>query len=122
MRWERSDDEPCCSLLFSKSLYMKYKLVWIVIVSLLHFTTNAQTTKVFSENGAKGTTIYASNTDLFPMSVSLELDLSNMVFSEGGTRLFVVPPKSEKYKHGEITAQGPGKTKWGYKFKTTWAM
>jgi murein DD-endopeptidase MepM/ murein hydrolase activator NlpD len=80
----------------------------------------AQTIKLFNEEKDQGYVIYATNNELYPISISLELDLSNLLFSESKKKVFVVPAKSEKFKIGELTVAENGiRYSFNYKFKST---
>ncbi|MCW3092534.1 MAG: Peptidase [Ferruginibacter sp.] len=88
----------------------------LIITTLFLSTTSAlkaQTIKIFYEVKAMGYIIYASSNELYPVSISLDMQLSNLTFSEGEKKVFVLPPKSEKFKIGEFSAIDRGH---GYKF------
>lgn len=88
----------------------------IIIVEFVH----SQNIKIFHENKSQGVILYANNTEFFPVSINLEVDLTNLIFSEGEKRIFVIPPKVERYKIGEFTViNTTGKTRFSYKFLTT---
>ena len=79
----------------------------------------AQTIKLFHEKKELGFIIYANNSEVYPVSVLLDLDLTNLVFSGGEQKVFVIPAKSEKFKIGELTvAETGGRYKFSYKFKS----
>lgn len=63
-------------------------------------------TKVFSEtlDQGRGKSISATNTNFCPVSVLLELDLDNMQFSKGQQTVFVIPPRTDSFRLGEVTA------------------
>ncbi len=80
----------------------------------------SQTIKIFNEKKVNGFTIYAINNELFPISISLDLDLTNLLFSESTKKIFVVPSKSEKFKIGDLTvAENGSPYNFNYKFKST---
>ncbi|MCW3118877.1 MAG: Peptidase, partial [Chitinophagaceae bacterium] len=80
----------------------------------------AQPLKLFSENKDQGYIIYAANSELFPVSISLDLDLTNMLFSERDKKIFVIPPKSDKFKIGEVSVAEKGsRYKYSFKFIST---
>ena len=77
----------------------------------------AQPLRVFHENKDQGYIVYASNSELFPFSISLDLDISNLDFSERDKRIFVIPPKSVRYKIGELTvADQRSRYRFSYKY------
>ncbi|MES2332247.1 MAG: M23 family metallopeptidase [Bacteroidota bacterium] len=91
-------------------------LLCLSVVSIL----KAQKIKTFYENKDQGYVLYAGNSELFPVSISLDLDMSNMIFSERDKKVFVIPAKTEKYKIGEVTAAEKGQRyKFSYKFIST---
>ncbi len=90
-------------------------LVFLVVSSIAH----AQDIKLFYENKEQGYILYATNPELYPVSVSLELKITNLNFSEGEKKVFVISPKTEKYKIGELTvAEAGAKYKFSYMYKS----
>ncbi len=82
-------------------------------------TLFCQTNKLFYENKARGYILYVNNPDLFPISIQLNLELENLAFSEADRKVFVIPPKVQRFKIGELTASQNGRYKFNYKFKST---
>lgn len=84
--------------------------IWLISFVCLGITSilKAQTVKLFHEKKDQGYIIYATSSDLYPSSVSLNLNLTNLVFSEGERKIFVIPAKSEKFKIGELTVADKG--------------
>lgn len=74
----------------------------IVVLPLALKAQSSQSFKVFHESNNRGPVLYASNGELYPVSISLDLVLFNMTFSEAGKRIFVIPAKTEKFKIGEL--------------------
>ncbi len=96
---------------------MKHFLLLIFCISFI--IGKAQTVKLFHERKEQGFIIYATNSEICPVSVSIDLNALNLTFSEGQKTIFVIPAKSEKYKIGELTTTEKGqKTKFNYKYKT----
>ncbi len=93
----------------------------ILLVTLIGLSitcaVKAQTFKIFSENKNPGYVIYGSNMELYPISISLDLNITNLAFSEGEKKIFVIPPKVEKYKIGELNIKENGSK---YKFSYTY--
>lgn len=75
--------------------------------------------ELFTERQEGTTTIYARNSELCPYSILLQLDVSNMSFSEGSKSIFIIPPKTEKFKIGELKAEPQKAYKFSYKYRTT---
>jgi murein DD-endopeptidase MepM/ murein hydrolase activator NlpD len=98
---------------------MRSLLLFFLLALCATAYSQAKPVEIFSEKTAGGATIYARNTEASPYSLSLELDLTNMQFSEGDTRLFVIPANEEKMKVGVLTAEPGKRFKWSYQFKTT---
>ena len=63
----------------------------------------------FTENKFGGTILYVSNNEYCPVSIVLEVNLNNMLFSEGSNRLFVVPARTDSMKIGKFTQDKDGK-------------
>lgn len=96
------------------------RLFLFLILNLVGLILNAQSVTVFHEKKEQGFVIYATNNELYPVSVLLNLDIENLSFTEGKKEVFVVPAKTEKFKIGELTvAEARQRTKFGYKYKTT---
>lgn len=96
----------------------KFLLVTLISVCITS-AVKAQTFKIFSENKNQGYVIFCSNAEFYPMSISLDLDITNLGFSEGEKKVFVIPPKSEKFKIGELTIKENGsKYKFSYKYQS----
>ena len=97
---------------------MKQALFAILLSTFLIFTAAAQKVNVFHERQGQTTTIYATNPEFYPASVSLTFDLTNMDFSEGSQRVFVVPAQSVKFKIGELKPAGNVSYKFSYNYRT----
>lgn len=59
---------------------------------------------VFHETKSAGFVIFATNTAACPISISLDLQLENMAFSEDSNMIFIIPENTAKFKIGELTA------------------
>ena len=94
----------------------------IVLISLfvnLAFAIKAQVIKVFGENKGQGFVIYAANQELYPVSMTLNLNLSNLSFSGPDKKLFVIPPKMERFRLGELTVEtNDFPTRWSCNYTT----
>ena len=99
---------------------MKRILLITLLCSLITFILKAQGVKLFDEKKDHGFIIYANNSEIYPTSISLDLDLSNLVFSGGERKVFVIPAKSEKFKIGELSiAENGNRYKYSYKYQST---
>ncbi len=95
---------------------MKFFIVFFF--SFCFFYTKAQEVNITTENVNRDAVIYASNNEYCPVSISLELDLTNFIFSAGAEKVFVIPAKSLKYKIGVLTnSNAEKKSRYSYKFK-----
>jgi len=95
------------------------KILIVILFSLSTITSKAQQVKLFHERKEQGFIIYANNSEICPVSVSIELDAVNLTFSEGEKKIFVIPAKVEKFKIAELTTTEKGKkTRFNYKYKT----
>jgi hypothetical protein len=79
----------------------------------------AQQAKVFHEPKTEGFLLYANNPALYPVSVLLDIRATNLVFSAGTNRLFVIPAGAEKFKLGEFDLDRPGRYGLNYTYKWT---
>jgi len=97
------------------------QILLITLLSLsLSARLNAQKIKLFTEKMDRGFIIYATNNELYAISVSLDLNLTNLLFSENQKKIFVIPAKSEKFKVGELTgAENSIRYDFSFKFKST---
>lgn len=99
---------------------MKKTLFLISLCIPVAFGLKAQTIKLFYERESQGFVLYADNYELYPVSINLQLDLLNLAFSEANKKIFVIPPKKEKFKVGELTTVRNGnETKFTYNYKST---
>ena len=69
----------------------------------LVFNGTAQTTKVFYEKKEQEFVIYADNNEWCPVSLTINLDLSNLAFSDKDKKVFVIPFKTERYIIGTLS-------------------
>jgi murein DD-endopeptidase MepM/ murein hydrolase activator NlpD len=98
---------------------MNRNLFLLSLCLLLVNWAEAQNAKVFQEHTNTDFVLYATNPDLFPVSVRLEFSNTNLSFSEGEKTIFVIPPKSEKFKIGELSPSVPRTGfRLSYKYKT----
>ena len=95
------------------------KLIFLALSVLINFLAFSQEINIFHEPKQNGYIIYGSNKELYPVSVTLDFNLTNLKFSEIGNRIFVIPPKSDKWKLGELSVEDPSnKYKFSSKFKS----
>ena len=92
------------------------KIIFTLLLCSCGFIVNAQIDiKLFSENNNNVITLYASNNEYCPVSILLDLNLTNMVFTQGKIKTLVIPEKTAKYKLGELSIATPGeKYKYSY--------
>lgn len=96
---------------------MKFFLMITLFFSCITGILTAQPIKLFHENKDQGFVLYAGNSELFPVSISLDLDLLNLDFSEKEKKVFVVPARTMKFKIGELTvADKTSRNKFSYKY------
>lgn len=91
---------------------------FFLCVSLV-LSIKAQVIRMFHENKNHGFVLYADNREFNPVSVLLDLNLSNLYFSEGNKKIFVVPPRSIRFKIGELKPISNNPTRFSYNFRTT---
>jgi hypothetical protein len=105
-----SENQQCVKTLFA---------LFLLLASL---AVNAQTIKVFNpQRDGGGYVIYASNTEWYPVSVRFDFSNIGLRFSEGGRNLFVLPPRTDSFRIGELTPE-PGASRWGIRYKYFTAM
>ncbi len=97
---------------------MKPFLLFVALVFQgVILVSQSQPIKIFHEIKTQGYIIYANNSELYPISISLDLDVLNLGFSEGERKIFVVPAKNEKFKIGELSVVKPNaQYKFSYKY------
>ena len=93
------------------------KSLFVILFVFISFLVNAQDIKIFSERSEKGYVLYASNPEVVPVSIELNLDLDNLAFSEGRQKLFVITAKNAKHKLGELNIIKPNQ-KLKYSFRS----
>jgi murein DD-endopeptidase MepM/ murein hydrolase activator NlpD len=79
----------------------------------------AQQVRVFHESKPQGFLLFASNPALYPVSVLLDIKATNLVFTSGANRIFVIPAGAEKYKIGEFDVDRSGPYGLNYTYKWT---
>lgn len=98
---------------------MRKRFIFCFLVFSI-LTSDAQVKNVFYEKEENGYVLFIQNDNIYPVSYSFEFNLENLVFSENNKKIFVVPPKSEKYKIGVFAMKQIGKkTKFSYKYLST---
>ena len=63
--------------------------------------------KFFSDKKDGGSILYAANAAYCPVSLILELKMTNMSFSNKGQKIFVIPALTDKYKIGDLDILKP---------------
>lgn len=91
------------------------------MAALMLFTQGmqAQTIKVYHESMEQGYVLYADNPELYPVSMTMSLELTNLSFSEHEKKIYVIPPAKQRFKIGELTRGRNGATKFRYNYRTT---
>ncbi|RYY86761.1 MAG: M23 family metallopeptidase [Chitinophagaceae bacterium] len=75
--------------------------------------------KAFSERTETGFALYASNPDWYPVTMLFTMENTNLRFSEGTRLQFVLPPRSEKVRIGELVPiKGDASFKLKYSYRT----
>ena len=77
-----------------------------------------QLIKLFVEQSQGVAVLDAQNDEVAPYSIALQLNLENMIFSEGSKSTFVIPAKTAKLKIGELTPASNSRYKFSYTFKS----
>lgn len=89
---------------------------FVLALSIFNSIFAQENATIFSENKSNGATLYAANKGYCPSTVTLELSLSNMSFSKGDQKVFVIPARAEKILLGEIAPTDP-KKRFGFSYK-----
>jgi murein DD-endopeptidase MepM/ murein hydrolase activator NlpD len=101
---------------------MKRRIVFLLglLLSVFHAVAQPALVKIFTEaNHPNGYDIFASNAEWYPVSVRIEWKNTNLLLSENGKTEFLIPPKQEHYKLGDLLPEQTGKTyKLSYRFFT----
>jgi murein DD-endopeptidase MepM/ murein hydrolase activator NlpD len=97
------------------------KKIYLILFCLSFLTKlNAQKIKLFHETKNNGYTIYATNDEFCPVSVSIDFELTNLIFLGYQSKNFVIPAKNLKFKIGELTVvENDIAYKFSYNFKST---
>ena len=100
---------------------MYKKIIQIILLNLcLISCISAQSFKLFNEASSNGYIIYATNNEPYPISVSIDFTMKNLIFSEGTKKIFIIPAQTEKLKVGELTiATNKGAVKFSMKYTFT---
>jgi murein DD-endopeptidase MepM/ murein hydrolase activator NlpD len=99
---------------------MKRPFLIVLIYLFTQAAGKAQAIKIFYEPKDRSFVFYANNEELYPVSVFIQFELTNLLFSEGVRNVFVLPPKSEKFKIGELTpGEENGSSRFKYKYIST---
>lgn len=99
---------------------MKIRLLLTLIGVSFCLLLQAQPTRLFHESKTNGAVLYANNSALYPVSIALNLELTNLYFSGGGQRIYVIPPGSTRFKIGELNvADAFSRYSFNYKFVST---
>ncbi|MFP5040355.1 M23 family metallopeptidase [Parasediminibacterium sp. JCM 36343] len=91
-----------------------------MLFSLAIIVSKAQEVNLFADAKPQnqGYILYASNNEICPVSISIGLDLSNLLFSEGQKTVFVIPAKAEKFRIGDLDIVKTGtQIKYSFKYK-----
>lgn len=76
-----------------------------------------RTVDLFYEKKTNGWILYGYNNEYYPVSLTLNINVTNMRFSEKFDKYLVIPPRTSKHKLGEFTALN---TRAKYTFKYTY--
>ncbi|MDQ2793288.1 MAG: M23 family metallopeptidase [Bacteroidota bacterium] len=99
---------------------MKLRLLFTLQFVFIATIIKAQIIKLYHETTTNGFAVYADNAAPYPTSVALNLELTNLYFSEGGKRIFVIPAASKRVKIGELkVADSFNRYTFNYKFIST---
>lgn len=97
---------------------MKKVLLLLLFIITLHIAYAQQrNVDLFYEKKTNGWILYGYNKEYYPVSLTLNIDLTNMRFSEKFDKYLVIPPRTSKHKLGEFTAIN---TRAKYTFKYTY--
>jgi len=96
------------------------RIITLCLLFFNIFTLDAQVKNVFYEKDENGYILFVLNDNFYPVSYSFDFDTENLTFSEKDKKIFIVPPKSEKYKIGVFGKEQNGKkTRFSYKYVST---
>ncbi len=96
------------------------KIIFFSLLVMAGLPGYAQRINIFHESAQTGYTIYASNKELYPVSILLNFTLTNLQFTQPANKILVIPANTEKFKLGELTYEDPsGRYKFSYTFRKT---
>lgn len=96
------------------------KIFFIAFFSMAISTFQAQEIKVYHEEKEQGFVFYSDNNEMYPVSISLDFKVINLIFSEVEKTVFVIPPKTKRFKIGELNALKPTRnTEFSYRYTMT---
>lgn len=87
----------------------------LLIFSFTGFSQHQLKTKLYNEKVPNGFRVLIDNEEFCPVSIKIDLELTNMSSSNGNNKIFVIPAKTKGF---EITILKPIKSNGGGGFKT----
>ena len=116
---------------FALSLYQFHELlrsmgmgraVFLLLSCFIHLAAMAQDEafSVYAERSTTLVTFYADNQEVFPQSVSLDMDLKGLKSKDDLEEYYVVAPKAQKQKLFELVI--PRNRAWSYDFRYQYFM
>lgn len=94
---------------------MKEKLICAVLAIYCMSAVFAQDANLFYEKNGKDFELYVENNEHCPVSFEVNIDLNNMISTDGNNKVFVVPPLQKKFKITTLKPKGKGKYSFKYK-------
>jgi murein DD-endopeptidase MepM/ murein hydrolase activator NlpD len=106
-------------IFFLKSSTRGFLFILLVVGSFtLRAQQQPQPLKIYTENSTSKVILYADNQELYAVSLLLELQLNNMVFSKNTSEALVIPGASQKFVLGELsTVNNRLASNFSYKYK-----
>lgn len=99
--------------MLKKSFFLAFALILFII------SAYCQDIKITYENNPNGYTLFASNNEIYPISILLQLSLTNLNFSEAENKIIIIPANTANFKIGELSILNAGKSyNFSYKFKS----
>lgn len=105
---------------------MKFKIVkyskqlFLIIASLISFSINAQpNVEIITREIQNGYVLLVSNDEFCPVSVFVNLQLSNLNSTNGNNKVFVIPARVSNFRITDLIVINPNK---GYRFNSSSVM
>jgi murein DD-endopeptidase MepM/ murein hydrolase activator NlpD len=95
------------------------QFLWSALLALSAVAAEPEVT-VYHEKLPDGYQIYASNPNYCPVTLDLDLQLTNLSSSTGNQDIFILPPRSEGVHLMDLRVVKPGAYSMNYEYRSKW--